>query len=59
MNKDFISIAGSRRGADTAVVVKHAHQDLFSTYIRKIIAKPNIVKMARSYFSSFFTNYSK
>lgn len=59
MNKDIISIAGSMRGADTAVVLKHANQDLFSTYIRKMIAKPNIADMARSYFSSFSTDYSK
>lgn len=42
VDRDIISIAGSGRGADTAVVLKPAHlQDLFDTYIREIIAKPN------------------
>ncbi len=42
MNRDIISIGGSNKGADTAVVLKPAHlQDLFNTYVREIIAKPN------------------
>jgi hypothetical protein len=41
MDRDVISIAGSGRGADMAVVLKPAHlQDLFDTYVREIIAKP-------------------
>jgi hypothetical protein len=41
VDKDVISIAGSGRGADTAVVLKPAHvQDIFDTYVREIIAKP-------------------
>ena len=42
MDGDIISIGGTGRGADTAVVMKPAHiSDLFSTYVREIIAKPN------------------
>ena len=42
MDGDSISIGGTGRGADTAVVMKPAHiSDLFSTYVREIIAKPN------------------
>lgn len=42
MDGDIISIGGSGRGADTAVVMKPAHiSDIFDTYIREIIAKPN------------------
>jgi len=42
MDRDIISIGGSGRGADTAVVLKPAHlQDLFDTYVREIIVKPN------------------
>ena len=41
MDKDVISIAGSGRGADTAVVIKPAHlHDMFSLYVKEIIAKP-------------------
>ena len=41
MDKDIISIAGSGRGADTAVVIKPAHlHDMFSLYVKEIIAKP-------------------
>lgn len=41
VDKDVISIAGSGRGADTAVVLKPAHvQAIFDTYVREIIAKP-------------------
>ncbi len=42
VDRDIISIGGSGRGTDTAVVLKPAHlQDLFNTYVREIIAKPN------------------
>ena len=42
MDGDIVSIGGSGRGADTAVVMKPAHiSDIFDTYIREIIAKPN------------------
>ena len=42
MDGDIISIGGTGRGADTAVVMKPAHiSDLFSTYVKEIIAKPN------------------
>lgn len=42
MNRDIISIGGSGRGADTAVVMRAAHiSDIFDTYVREIIAKPN------------------
>lgn len=41
MDGDVISIGGSGRGADTAVVLKPAHiQDIFNMYVREIIAKP-------------------
>jgi hypothetical protein len=41
MNVDIISIAGSGKGADTAVVLKPAHlQYMFDLYIKEIIAKP-------------------
>jgi len=40
-DRDIIAIAGSGRGADTAVVLKPAHQgDMFDLYVREIIAKP-------------------
>jgi hypothetical protein len=42
MDRDVISIAGSGRGADTAVVLKPVHvHSLFDMYVREIIAKPN------------------
>lgn len=42
MDGDVISIGGTGRGADTAVVMKPAHiSDIFDTYVREIIAKPN------------------
>ena len=41
IDKDIISIAGSGRGADTAVVIKPAHlNDMFNLYIKEIITKP-------------------
>ncbi len=42
MDQDIISIGGSGRGADTAVVMRAAHiSDIFDAYVREIIAKPN------------------
>ncbi len=39
--KDIISIAGSSRGADTALVIRPAHSHrFFATRIRQIICKP-------------------
>lgn len=41
MDKDILSIGGSGRGADTAVVLKPAHlNNLFDIYVREIITKP-------------------
>ena len=41
VNKDVIAIAGSGRGADTAVVIKPSYSHiLFDMVIREIIAKP-------------------
>lgn len=41
-NKDVIAIAGSSRGADTAVVLKPVNsRRIFDTKIREIIAKPS------------------
>jgi hypothetical protein len=41
MDGDIISIAGSGKGADTAVVLKPAHlQNMFDLYVKEIIAKP-------------------
>jgi hypothetical protein len=41
MDEDVISIAGTGKGADTAIVAKPAHSgDLFDLYVKEIIAKP-------------------
>ncbi len=41
IDKEVISIAGTRRGADTAIVVKPAHShDIFDMEIREIICMP-------------------
>jgi len=41
IDRDVISIAGSGRGADTAVVLKPSHlHTLFDLYVKEIIAKP-------------------
>ncbi|RLI03235.1 hypothetical protein DRO31_02270 [Candidatus Bathyarchaeota archaeon] len=41
MDEDVISIAGTGKGADTAIVVKPAHSgDMFDLYTKEIIAKP-------------------
>ena len=43
-DKDILVIAGSSRGADTAVVIKPANSHrLFDMVVKEIIAKPNIV----------------
>ena len=43
-DKDILVIAGSSRGADTAMVVKPANShQLFDTVVKEIIAKPSIV----------------
>jgi hypothetical protein len=43
-DKDVLVIAGSSRGADTAVVIKPANShSLFDMVVKEIIAKPNIV----------------
>ncbi len=43
MDEDMISIAGTGKGADTAIVAKPAHSgDLFDLYVKEIIAKPTI-----------------
>ena len=43
MDREIISIAGTRRGADTAIVVKPAHTpNIFDIRIREIIAMPRI-----------------
>jgi hypothetical protein len=42
--EDVISIGGSGRGADTAIVICPAHsQDFFKTEIREIICKPRVL----------------
>ncbi|MCP4680344.1 MAG: hypothetical protein GY854_33620 [Deltaproteobacteria bacterium] len=41
IDKDIVAIAGTGRGADTAVILQPAHtQDLFAVKIREIICKP-------------------
>jgi len=41
MDRDIVSIAGSGKGADTAVVLKPSHlHTLFDLYVKEIIAKP-------------------
>jgi len=41
MDGDVISIAGTGKGLDTAIVVKPAHsRELFDLYVKEIIAKP-------------------
>ena len=42
MDRDVIAIAGSGRGADTAVVIKPAHlSEMFDLYVKEIITKPS------------------
>ena len=41
MDGDVVSIAGTGKGLDTAIVVKPAHsRELFDLYVKEIIAKP-------------------
>ena len=41
VNVDVVAIAGSNKGADTAVVVKPAHShNIFDMFVREVIAKP-------------------
>jgi hypothetical protein len=41
-DKDVLVVAGSNRGADTAVVIKPANSHLlFDMVVKEIIAKPN------------------
>jgi hypothetical protein len=43
MTGDVIAIAGSGRGADTAVLIKPAHlSEMFDLYVKEIIAKPTL-----------------
>ncbi|MCW4049570.1 MAG: hypothetical protein NWE89_07510 [Candidatus Bathyarchaeota archaeon] len=43
MDKDVISIAGTGKGCDTAVVIKPAHlNDMFDLYVREIVTKPTV-----------------
>jgi hypothetical protein len=42
MDQDVVSIAGTGRGLDTAIVAKPAHSGaLFDLYVKEIIAKPS------------------
>ena len=42
MDEDVISIAGTGKGADTAIVAKPAHSgQLFDLYVKEIISKPS------------------
>jgi hypothetical protein len=43
IEEEVISIAGTRRGADTAVVIKPAHiHEIYNLRILEIIAKPRL-----------------
>ena len=43
MDEEVISIAGTGKGCDTAVLVKPAHSgNMFELYVREIIAKPTV-----------------
>ena len=45
MGSDVVSIAGTGKGCDTAVVVKPAHlNDMFDLYVKEIICKPTVKK---------------
>jgi hypothetical protein len=42
-DEDIIAVAGSGRGADTAVVMKPAHtHDFFDLRIKEILCKPRL-----------------
>jgi len=46
INEEIISIAGTRRGADTAVVIKPAHfHQIYDLRILEIIAKPRLTSV--------------
>ena len=48
VDKDVVAVAGSGRGADTAVVIKPAYSHtLFDMYVREIIAKPRSPEAAK------------
>ena len=48
VDRDIIAVAGSGRGADTAVVIKPAYSHtLFDVYVREIIAKPRSLETAK------------
>jgi len=48
VEEDIIAIGGTRRGADTAVVIKPAHMtNIFDLKIREIIAMPTYTQMAQ------------
>ncbi len=41
MERDVMAIAGTGRGADTALVLKPAHlNEMFDIYVREVVAKP-------------------
>jgi len=43
MDEEVISIAGTGKGCDTAILVKPAHSgNIFDLYVREIIAKPTV-----------------
>lgn len=43
MDEEVISIAGTGKGCDTAILVKPAHSgNMFDLYVREIIAKPTV-----------------
>ncbi len=45
MDSDVVSIAGTGKGCDTAIVVKPAHlNDMFDLYVKEIICKPTAKK---------------
>jgi len=45
MDSDVVSIAGTGKGCDTAIVVKPAHlNDMFDLYVKEIICKPTVKK---------------
>lgn len=45
MDSDVVSIAGTGKGCDTAIVVKPAHlNDMFDLYVAEIICKPTAKK---------------
>jgi len=43
VDRDVIAIAGTSRGADTALLIKPSHSnDFFNLTIREVIAKPRV-----------------